>query len=59
MKTKTVKVLTENGIKQIKVNKIILDELKLEMEGAKPYVQEYETIDNEIITDLEIISIVK
>ena len=52
-----LKVQTENGEKTLVLTDQEHNDLKLEMTGAKSYVQEYKTIEGEIITDLEITSI--
>ena len=55
----TIKILNTNN-KEIKLEltKRELEDLKLELSGGKPYIQEYRTANNKIITDLEIVSIV-
>ena len=54
-----IKVLTTNfKEKKLNLTKKELKELKLELSGEKPYIQEYRIVNNGIITDLEIISII-
>lgn len=52
-----IKVQTEKGEETLVLTPEEYDELKLEMSGEKRSVSEYKTINGEIITDLDIISI--
>ena len=44
---------------KLKLTEKELEELKFELSGGKPYIQEYKTAEGKIITDLEIVSIIK
>jgi len=54
-----IKVNTEKGIKTIVGNKEILENIKTELAGMKRNIQEYKTINGEIITDLDILNLVE
>lgn len=54
-----IKVLTiDYEEKTIMGNKNTLKQIKFELTGYKPYVQEYKTIEGETIIDLDIIRLI-
>jgi len=59
-KEKIIKVLLLDMREvELKGGQKTLENVEYELGGQKPYVQEYETIKGEIITDLDIASIIK
>lgn len=56
---KEVKVNTKSGIKTLLLSEQEKEQLKQELAGSKPYIQEYKTRSGKIISDLEILSIIK